>query len=111
MPVGFPKDPVAHAAVLAANRAEKARITKHGHRAYRPSGAPRKKAATEVDLLWENKNLSASDLAMIKALEADKTRLEYEVDDLARQLNDAKETTNDLRLYLFAVLDLVANQK
>ena len=105
MPVGYPKDPVAHAAVLAANRKEKERITKHGHRAYRPSGAPRKRdQVTSASVPDERDNI-------IKALENDKTRLEYEVDDLARQLKDAKEATNDMRLYLFAVLDLVANQK
>ena len=98
MPVGFPKDPVAHAAVLAANRAEKEKITKHGHRTYR-RGTATSARKTVVTASVPNEY----DVRII-ALENEKARLEREVDDLSRKANKMQQ-------YLFTVLDLVVNQK
>ena len=44
MPVGYPRDPVAHAAILAANREAKAKVVKHGKRTYRRSTTPSENA-------------------------------------------------------------------
>ena len=127
MPVGYPKDPVAHAAILAANRAEKEKITKHGHRAYKPSGTPRKKATVaaansdEVPRVKRAyKSRKTATPKEVYAILADEGNtvvtapgtmikvLEEKIETLEVQLRNAEMRADKAELHLDAVLDLIA---
>lgn len=113
MPVGHPKDPVAHAQVLAANR-EKRAAKREGQprvkRAYRKKVVLTQKGSgrkVSIELDEINKDFQNK----ISELEDTVTDLERRYNGAIDSLHEAHDSAADMRRYLFAVLDLVANQK
>jgi hypothetical protein len=108
MPVGYPKNPAAHAekmAALAQKRAAAKLANGSAKRIQKRASKPRKL----VDYSLQEKYDGA--MQTIVDLEADLEKLQDLYDRQQKKVGDLQDTANDLRMHVFTVLDLVANQK